>query len=132
MQNFQLSEDTLNFLDLENAALMYSATMDHWAQCRQIMPLDVHTIRYEDMVEDLERELRPLIEFIGLEWHENLLEHQSTARSRAHIRTPSYSQVTEGIYSRSSGRWRKYRRHLEPVIPILNPWIEAFGYTAED
>ena len=92
------------------------------------MPLDVHTVRYEDMVRDLESELRPLVEFLQLEWSDSLLDHQTTARERGYIRTPSYAQVTEGVYTRSSGRWEAYREHLEPVLPLLAPWIAEFGY----
>jgi len=47
---------------------------------------------------------------------------------RGRIKTASYSQVAEPIYTRSSGRWRNYRKHLEPVFPILEPWARKFGY----
>jgi hypothetical protein len=36
--------------------------------------------------------------------------------------------VVEPIYTRSSGRWLNYRKHLEPIFPILRPWAEKFGY----
>jgi hypothetical protein len=88
----------------------------------------VHQIAYENVVEDRDRELRPLFEFLGLEWDHRVLDHQSTARNRGHIKTASYAQVVEPIYTRSSGRWRNYRKHLEPVFPILEPWVRKFGY----
>ena len=116
------------FLKLETAALFYDAVMQHWERAREVLPLNVHTIRYEDMVEDLEGELRPLIDFVGVGWDDSLLEHQKTAKDRGYIRTPSYAQVTEKIYTRSSGRWTKYRAHLEPILPVLAPWVERFGY----
>lgn len=128
MQNFQISENRISFLDLRSAASMYAATMAHWERCREVMPLDVHTIRYEDMVVNLEQELRSLVAFLGLNWNDGLLDHQRVAKERGHIRTPSYSQVTEEIYTRSSGRWQKYREHLDPVLPVLAPWVEKFGY----
>lgn len=128
MQNFLITESTAAFLDLENAALVYDRAMTYWMKCRDIFPLRVHTIRYEDMVEDLEGELRPLLEFLDLPWDERMLEHQKTAAARGLIRTPSYAQVTEGIYKRASGRWERYREHLEPILPILAPWVERFGY----
>jgi hypothetical protein len=102
--------------------------MEFWDRARAVMPLAVHTVRYEDMVQDLEGELRPLIAFLGLDWDDALLDHQKTAKDRGYIRTPSYAQVTEKIYTRSSGRWEGYRKHMEPVLPILEPWIERFGY----
>jgi hypothetical protein len=36
--------------------------------------------------------------------------------------------VTQPIYSRSVGRWRNYRAAFADVLPILAPWIAAFGY----
>ena len=57
-----------------------------------------------------------------------MLDHEATARSRGRIKTASYAQVIEPIYKRSAGRWENYRKHLEPVLPILAPWIEKFGY----
>jgi Flp pilus assembly protein TadD len=129
MQNFRVTSAMSSFLTLENAAGFYDAAMSHWERAREIMPLDVHTVRYEDMVQDLEGELRPLITFLGLEWDDALLNHQKTARDRGYIRTPSYAQVTEKIYTRSSGRWEAYRKHMEPILPILAPWVEKFGYT---
>ena len=128
MQNFRVTSAMSSFLTLENAAKFYDAAMAHWERAREILPLDVHTVRYEDMVQDLEGELRPLIAFLGLEWDDALLNHQKTARDRGYIRTPSYAQVTEKIYTRSSGRWEAYAKHMEPVLPILAPWVEKFGY----
>jgi Flp pilus assembly protein TadD len=128
MQNFRVTSAMSSFLTLENAAKFYDAAMTHWARARDILPLDVHTVRYEDMVQDLEGELRPLIAFLGLEWDDALLDHQRTARDRGYIRTPSYAQVTEKVYTRSSGRWEAYREHMEPILPILAPWVEKFGY----
>ena len=41
------------------------------------------------------------------------------AQARGHIKTASYAQVVEPIYKRSAGRWQNYRKHLEPVLPVL-------------
>lgn len=128
MQNFLVTEAMASFLDIENAARAYDRAMTFWMKCREIFPLNVHTVRYEDMVDDLEGEMRPLLDFLGLPWDSQVLEHQKTARDRGYIRTPSYAQVTEGIYSRASGRWERYRKHMEPVLPVLAPWAERFGY----
>ncbi len=128
MQNFRVTSAMASFLTLENAARFYDAAMSHWIRAREMLPLDVHTVRYEDMVLDLEGQLRPLLAFLGLEWDASLLDYQKTAKDRGYIRTPSYAQVTEKLYTRSSGRWEAYRQYIEPILPTLEPWIEAFGY----
>lgn len=53
----------------------------------------------------------------------------ATARGRR-IDTPSYRQVTEPLHGRAKGRWRRYERQMAPVLPVLRPWIETFGYQA--
>jgi hypothetical protein len=34
-------------------------------------------------------------------------------------------------YDTSVGRYRHYRAHIEPVLPILAPVIERLGYTVD-
>lgn len=132
MQNFKVNQAMASFLDLENAARFYDAAMDYWMRCRNLFDLNVHELRYESLVADMESELRPLIDFLGLEWDDRILDHRRTAGDRGVIRTPSYNQVTEKIYARARGRWERYRNHMRPVEPILAPWAERFGYGGLD
>ena len=82
-------------------------------------------------MQDAEAALRSVTNFLGLPWEDAALDHQGTARRRGFIRTPSYAQVTEGIYRRASGRWTSYRHHMRYGIPILAPWAERYGYAME-
>lgn len=129
MSNFRLNTAMSNFLRLEDAAEFYDLTFQHWERSRALFDLKVHTIVYEQLVEDVEAEVRPLFDFLGLDWHEQALDHRRTAKKRGLITTASYSQVTEPIYKRASGRWTRYRDHLAPVFPKLDPWVRKFGYS---
>ncbi len=129
MSNFRLNAAMSNFLRIEDAADFYDLTFQHWQQSCTLFSMNVHTIVYEQLIEDVEAEVRPLFEFLGLEWRDEVLDHQRTAKSRGLITTASYAQVTEPIYKRAAGRWERYRTHLEPVFPTLAPWVEKFGYT---
>lgn len=129
MSNFRLNSAMANFLRLEDAAEFYDLVFQHWEKARSLLPLNVHTIVYERLVEDVESEVRPLFDWLGLDWHEAALDHRSTAKARGLITTASYAQVTEPIYKRSSGRWTRYREQLKPVLPMLQPWVEKFGYS---
>jgi tetratricopeptide (TPR) repeat protein len=126
--NFKLNDGMANFLRLDTAAELYDLSFRYFERARELLKPPVHTIVYENIVEDRDRELRPLFEFLGLDWHDSVLDHETTARGRGHIKTASYAQVVEPIYKRSAGRWQNYRKHLEPVIPVLRPWAEKFGY----
>jgi hypothetical protein len=84
---------------------------------------------YEDLVEDQESTLRHLVAFLGIPWSDEMLDHETTARARGRIKTASYAQVVEPIYRRSVGRWEHYRKYMAPVLPLLAPWVEKFGYS---
>lgn len=128
MSNFRLNSAMSNFLRIEDTAAFYDLCFRHWQTSRTLFDADIHTVTYEKLVDDVEAEVRPLIDWLGLEWTDSLLDHTATARSRGLITTASYSQVTEPIYRRASGRWRRYEENLAPIIPVLQPWIDRFGY----
>ena len=71
--------------------------MQVWTNCKQALPLRTHTIVYEELIADAEGSLRPLIDFLGLDWREELLDHRATAAARGGIGTPSYNQVTQPL-----------------------------------
>lgn len=128
VSNFRLNPSMSNFVRLETAAEFYDLTFRNWERSREVFPLNVHTVVYEDLTGNTEAELRRLSEALNLEWREEMLDHRKTAAERGVITTASYAQVTEPIYRRSVGRWERYRKHLEPVLPTLSPWVEKFGY----
>jgi hypothetical protein len=131
MANFRLNEGMSSFIRLDTAAELYDLSFSYYEQVQSLMPMQTHQVVYENVVADRENELRKLFDFLGLDWHDAVLDHQTTAQKRGRIKTASYSQVVEPIYTRAAGRWVKYRKHLEPIIPVLEPWIRKFGYSTE-
>ena len=129
MSNFRLNAAMSNFLRLEDAAAFYDLTFQHWERARSLLPINVHTVVYERLIEDIEGETRPLFEFLELDWRHEALDHQRTAKARGLITTASYAQVAEPIYRHAAGRWKRYQKHLEPVLPVLEPWVRKFGYS---
>ncbi|MBA3666964.1 MAG: sulfotransferase [Sphingomonas sp.] len=130
--NFRANDGMVSFLGLDTAAELYDLSFSYLERVQELMKLPMHTITYENVVADQERELRPLFEFLELDWNDRVLEHESTAKGRGRIKTASYSQVVEPIYTRASGRWWHYRKHLEPAFAVLAPWVEKFGYSLDD
>jgi hypothetical protein len=128
MTRFDPNGGMANFLDLRELAALYDAAMICWQRARTAMPLNVHPIRYESLIEDPEAELRALAAFLGLAWDPAMLDHVASAKRRGHIATPSYAQVAEPLFMRARGRWEKYRDQLAPVLPVLAPWCAAMGY----
>ena len=128
MQPFILTNAMASFLDLADSADLYDAAMHVFTAAQDRLKLPIHTLVYEKLVSDPAVALRPLIDFLGLEWDARLLDHRATAGRRSAIKTPSYDSVGEPMSERSIGRWRRYRAQLDPVLPVLLPWAEKFGY----
>ena len=128
MQEFQLNDAMANFLDLQDAATLYDKSMQVWEQYQATLPLQVHTVHYEALIDDLQGTIEPILKFLGLNWEDRLKDYAATALKRKKINTPSYNQVTQPLYSRARGRWVNYTDNLEPVLPTLLPWAKHFGY----
>ncbi len=131
MQAFAVNDPMANFFTLDDAARLYERVMGLWRRYLDILPIACHNIRYEDLVADAEGEIRRVVGFLGLDWRPDMLDFAARARKRGAISTPSYAQVTEPIYTRASGRRRRYAAYLAPVMGRLGPFIGEFGY-AED
>lgn len=83
---------------------------------RELLGAQLLTVRYEDMVDNLESESRRIVEHLGLPWDEACLDFDRSKRS---VVTLSQSQVRQPIYMSSAGAWRDWERELQPLIEIL-------------
>lgn len=128
MNNFRIRDGTVGFHRLENGARIYDRVMRKWLAEVEAFDPRLLVMRYEDMVSDYAPTVRRLAGFLELEWSDRLLDPAKHAATKGRIHTPSYSQVVRPIYKDSVQRWRRYERHLAPVLPILEPWIRHWGY----
>ena len=128
MANFNLNNAMRSFTELEEAARTYDAVFGLWTRATQVLPIDHVAIRYETLIADPEVEMKRLLAFIDEPWDPSVLDNRASAARRGEIRTASYSQVTEPLYTRAVARWTRYREQLAPVLPILAPWAERMGY----
>jgi Flp pilus assembly protein TadD len=124
-RSFAINGVTYEFDTLERAATMYDAVMSAAESYFERLPIKVHRIRYEDLVADFENEVRALCEFLGVDWTDKLKDFATTERA---ISTPSSIQVRRGLYEEGAGQWRNYAERMAAVMPILQPWVERFGY----
>jgi len=128
MQDFRANEAMANFHSIADTVRLYTKTMDLWMAYREQLALDVHMVRYEDVVDDFDTQVRGLCDFLGIAWDESLRQFSTKALDRGRINTPSYEQVSKPIYREALNRWERYRKYLEPHLPALQPYIERFGY----
>jgi len=102
-----------DFDDLARYYAAYDRLMNHW---RFVLGESLHEVVYEDLVGDPQREGMKIADYCGLAWTPKAIDiQQNTSVSL----TASAAQVRRPIYGSSSGRWRHYRRHLEPLIAAL-------------
>jgi len=132
MQNYAVSEATIHFDSLKHCAQMYDRVMRLWQQAESELPLRLEYVRYEALIGDTDTALGKVCDFLGISREDTQTHEQARLQTRDRVRSASYQQVAEPIYQRAAGRWTRYRRHLEPHIPILMPHIKRFGYAVED
>ena len=128
MQNFTLNASMANMVDLVRIVDLYCTTMEMLKLCEQRYSINIHPIRYEDLVTDFKETISILMKFLELSWEDQLKGYQKTALSRAKINTPSYTQVVKPIYENATYRWKKYEDHLQLHKTKLGHWINEFGY----
>ena len=92
----------------------YVSLMDHWDA---VLPGEVLRVQYEDVVEDLETQVRRILDFCELDFEPDCVAFHRTERS---VRTPSSEQVRQPIYRSGLAPW-------EPFEPWLDPLKEALG-----
>jgi len=129
MQNFELNAAMVNFLDLTNTANLYSNIMKLWTIYLKNINMNIEIVKYEDLISDLEGTSKKIVNFLDLSWEPKMLEFHKTGLARSQIKTPSYSQVTEKLYSHADGRWKNYSKNLGCIIETLEPWIKEFSYS---
>jgi hypothetical protein len=96
---------------------------------RRMLPMDVLEVRYEDLVEDWEPQVRRLLDFAGLPWDDQILGYLGRTQKQGLIGTPSYATVVEPVHQKAVGRRHNYATAIASVGPVLKPFIDAFDYS---
>ena len=107
-----------DLVELGEHYLQYQRLMDHW---HEVLPGKVLDVRYEEVVADLEGQVRRILEYCALGWEDNCLRFHETERA---VKSASSEQVRQPIYSSSVNTWRHYESHLKPLIEVLEPLLK--------
>ena len=128
MQSFKLNNAMANFLDIENAANIYNEVMKLWIQYTKLFSINLHVVKYEDVINNFNITIKDTLNFLNLSWTNDVEKFYETADKKRLISTPSYDQVNQPIYLDSLYRWKKYEVEISKILPILEPWIKKFDY----
>jgi len=108
---------TYDLTELGEYYLQYRRLMDHW---RRVLPGFVLDVHYEEVVRDLDTQVRRLLDFCDLPFEEVCLRFHETARA---VKTASSEQVRRPLYASSVNLWRNYEARLDELIQVLKPLL---------
>lgn len=91
----------------------YDETMDHFARA---LPGEILTVSNEALVEDVEGEVRRMLDFVGVGFEDSCLKFFEQKRS---VFTPSANQVRQPISASGVDHWRNFEPHLAPLKRAL-------------
>jgi len=110
-------EFTYSLEDIGRYYRSYVELMAHW---ERVLPGKILRVQHEDVVEDLEGDVRRILDFCGLEYEPQCVEFYKTERS---VRTASSEQVRQPIFREGLDQWRNFE-------PFLGPLKAALGSSA--
>ncbi len=97
--------------------LEYRRLMEHW---HSVLPGKVLDVQYEDVVGDLDSQVRRILDFCELPFEQACIDFHRTERA---VKTASSEQVRQPIYASSLHSWRRFEAHLGPLIEVLEPLL---------
>ncbi|HXN79464.1 MAG TPA: sulfotransferase, partial [Steroidobacteraceae bacterium] len=106
-------EFTYSIDDIARYYRTYLELMRHW---NRVLPRRVLRVQHEDVVEDLEGNVRRILDFCGLQFEPQCIEFHKTVRS---VRTASSEQVRQPIYREGLEQWRNFEPWLAPLVAAL-------------
>jgi len=98
----------------------YVDLMDHWDE---VLPGKVLRVQYEEVVADLETQVRRILDYCGLDFEESCVSFYETDRA---VRTPSSEQVRQPIYKSGVEQWKNFEGNLDPLKQALGPVLKRY------
>jgi len=114
-QEFSYSID-----DIARYYRTYLELMRHW---NAVLPGRILKVQHEDVVDDLQSNVRRILDFCGLPFESGCLEFHKTERS---VRTASSEQVRQPIFREGLEQWRNYQPWLEPLQRALGDAVTTY------
>jgi tetratricopeptide (TPR) repeat protein len=114
-QEFTYSTD-----DIARYYRTYLELMRHWDH---VLPGWILRVHHEDVVDDLEGNVRRILEFCGLEFESQCVEFHKTVRS---VRTASSEQVRQPIYREGLDQWKNFEPWLGPLKAALGDALHGY------
>jgi hypothetical protein len=111
-------EFTYSLEDIGHYYRAYVDLMEHWDSV--LPPGRILRVQHEDVLDDLEGQVRRLLDYCGLPFDERCVNFHQTERA---VRTASSEQVRRPINKAGLEQWRPYEAHLGPLKTALGPGL---------
>lgn len=99
--------------DLDNLIHYYQSYQSLMAHWDSVLPGFILKVQHEDVIDDLETQVRRILDFCQLPFESSCLHFYKTKRT---IKTPSSEQVRQPINSAARQQWKNFETHLDPLI----------------
>ena len=101
--------------DIGNYYCSYVDLMDHWDS---VLPGTVLRVQHEDVVDDLEAQVRRILDYCELPFEQACIDFHKTERA---VRTASSEQVRQPISRSGLAQWKHFEPWLDPLKEALQP-----------
>jgi hypothetical protein len=126
-RRFAMNAGMFEFTTLNTSAAYYAAVMELMQVYSEKLTLEILQVRHESLIADFDGEARRVSKFLGLEFQDEMRAFAGRAKAQ-NIDTPSGIQLARGLSDAGVAQWRRYRPQLEPILPVLAPFVARFGY----
>jgi tetratricopeptide (TPR) repeat protein len=126
-RRFAMNAGMYEFTALDTTAAYYAAVMDLLQIYQDKLALDLFEARHESLVADFDTEARRLCDFLEIDFQGDMRAFAVRAKAQ-NIDTPSSAQVARGLSAVGVAQWRRYAPQLQPVLPMLAPFVAQLGY----
>lgn len=103
--------------DLDHLAIIYRRYYELMQYWDELFPGGIHHVSYEKLVTEPELTTREITAYCGVEWQAEMYQLE---KSKSAVRTASASQIRQKLHSGELGRWKKYEKHLQPLLELEN------------
>jgi len=107
--------------ELSDYFISHHQLMNHW---KTILADDVITVKYEDLVGDIHTASINLFNKCKIQWQPQCVDFTKNIH---HSMTASASQVRQGLYSSSIGKWKNYKVELSEVSKKVMNYLNKLG-----
>lgn len=108
---------------LEEVGRYYRAYVDVMAHWQDVLPGRILRVQHEDVVEDLETEVRRILDYCQLPFEQGCIDFHETKRA---VRTPSSEQVRQPIYQGATEQWTHFAEFLGPLEQAVGPALSHY------